>query len=435
MEKIINYGIQSGICLLIFYLFYQMVLKRESCFRFNRFYLLLAPLVALVLPLIKYFFPLVISQDVGLSVIQLPAVSISDGATESPFPVLLTIYKTLPFIYINGAFFLLLRLIFELYKLLKLAIKADKERLDNGLILIHTNSKLPTFSFMKYIFWNEDNKLSEPEAEQILLHEQIHIKQKHSLDILFFEILCILFWPNPLFRLFRNEIKNIHEYLADNQVISRYDTGAYSSLLARQFIRQIEFSVTHHFSMSNPLKRIKKMETKNKKTHMYKLLLILPLVALTVVVISCMKDNVESDLQTEMQKGDEIFTVVENDPVPSGGMDGFYRAITKEMKYPAEARRKGIEGKVFVEFVVEKDGSLSNFIIRKGIDETLDAEAVRAIKEASPNWSPGTQRGKPQRVNLILPIKFKIGDNDNATTTSKDEIENKSLEEMVVVGY
>ncbi len=107
------------------------------------------------------------------------------------------------------------------------------------------------------------------------------------------------------------------------------------------------------------------------------------------------------------EKPEEIFTIVENQPEPVGGYTAFYGFVSERLKYPSAASRSNIEGKVFVQFVVEKDGSLTDVQVVKGIGFGCDEEAVRVINTA-PNWAPGKQRGKPVRVRMILPIHFKL---------------------------
>lgn len=108
------------------------------------------------------------------------------------------------------------------------------------------------------------------------------------------------------------------------------------------------------------------------------------------------------------EETDEIFTVVEESATPKGGMQAFYKYVSDKIKYPAQARRMGIEGKVFVEFVIQKDGSLSDVRAIKGIGAGCDEEAVRIVQSA-PAWNPGKQRGKPVKQRYTLPIIFKLG--------------------------
>lgn len=110
----------------------------------------------------------------------------------------------------------------------------------------------------------------------------------------------------------------------------------------------------------------------------------------------------------EKEDVDQIFLVVEETATPKGGMAAFYKYVGDKMKYPAQARRMGIEGKVFVEFVINRDGSITDVKAIKGIGAGCDEEAVRVVQSAPP-WNPGKQRGKPVRQRYVVPITFKLG--------------------------
>lgn len=113
-------------------------------------------------------------------------------------------------------------------------------------------------------------------------------------------------------------------------------------------------------------------------------------------------------VEEEKEDPNQVFLVVEESAAPVGGMPAFYEFVQKKLKYPAQARRMGIEGKVFVEFVIEKDGSITDVKFIKGIGAGCDEEAVRVVQSA-PKWKPGKQRGKPVRQRMVLPIAFKLG--------------------------
>lgn len=119
-------------------------------------------------------------------------------------------------------------------------------------------------------------------------------------------------------------------------------------------------------------------------------------------------EDIVFDEPVEEEVAEEIFTIVEDQPQPKGGMAAFYEFIGKKLKYPAQARRMGIEGKVFVEFVVDKDGTITDVKAIKGIGAGCDEEAIRVI-QSSPKWNAGKQRGRPVKVRMILPITFKLG--------------------------
>lgn len=109
--------------------------------------------------------------------------------------------------------------------------------------------------------------------------------------------------------------------------------------------------------------------------------------------------------EPEPEETDAIFVVVEKVAVPQGGLEKFYESLSENLRYPAPARRMGVEGRVFIEFIVNKDGSLSDFRVAKGIGAGCDEEAIRIIQKG-PKWSPGMQRGKPVRQRMVLPVFF-----------------------------
>jgi len=122
------------------------------------------------------------------------------------------------------------------------------------------------------------------------------------------------------------------------------------------------------------------------------------------------EQRIFEDLNIEVEEeemAEEIFTIVETQPEPEGGMKAFYEYIAHNLTYPVPARRNNIQGRVYIEFVVEKDGSLTDVKILKGIGGGCDEEAIRIIKNA-PRWNPGKQRGRPVRVKMVLPVLFKL---------------------------
>lgn len=110
----------------------------------------------------------------------------------------------------------------------------------------------------------------------------------------------------------------------------------------------------------------------------------------------------------EEEVAEEVFTIVEEQPDPLGGMAAFYQYVNKNIDYPNQAKRMNVEGKVFVQFVIDKDGSITEVKAIKGIGAGCDEAAVKVISGA-PKWKPGKQRGRPVKVRMILPITFKLG--------------------------
>jgi periplasmic protein TonB len=112
--------------------------------------------------------------------------------------------------------------------------------------------------------------------------------------------------------------------------------------------------------------------------------------------------------EPEEEDIDQVFLIVEEQPLPNGGMQAFYDFLGKKIRYPEQARRMGVEGRVFVEFVVGKDGRLTDVKVVKGIGAGCDEEAVRVVKGA-PKWKPGKQRGRAVRVKMTVPVYFRLG--------------------------
>ena len=125
------------------------------------------------------------------------------------------------------------------------------------------------------------------------------------------------------------------------------------------------------------------------------------------LTVACTQENSPTKLTDTVQTQREIFTIVEEQPNYQGGMDAFYKYVISEIKYPLQARNAGIEGTVQVQFVIERDGSISNTIAKSSIGPECDHEAIRVIENA-PGFVAGSQRGRTVRTTMVLPITFKL---------------------------
>jgi TonB family protein len=176
------------------------------------------------------------------------------------------------------------------------------------------------------------------------------------------------------------------------------------------------------------------MKQQAKHVSPWKLGALSALCALLFIIFACTEqmelESKEMGSQSSKMQG-ELFTVVEEQPQYEGGMDAFYTYVANEMKYPLQARQKGVKGRVDVQFVVEKDGSLSNVEAIKGIGAGCDSEAVRVVQKAS-GFKPGTQRGRPVRVRMSMPIIFQLNEgkkNKDNSTQGKIVVEKAQLKQ------
>ncbi|WP_343530581.1 TonB family protein [Pedobacter sp.] len=550
-----HYLLQVNIYLVVFYTFYRLLLTKETYFILNRVYLICSGIFSLAIPFIQldWFSKQEISQQIYVQVEQLNQF-ISQGPVAAEAQSF-SWGNIIALIYLLGVLFFLGRFIIQL-----MGVKKMFNGIKNGLAFSFWNKKIVS-----------DNL---PGVETVNHHEDIHVKQLHTFDVLFFESLGILTWFNPIIYLYKSTVKNIHEYLADEAAAKfQGDKEAYSMLLLNQaFGVNINTLTNGFFKKSMIKKRIFMLyKERSRKTAIIKYGIFVPLFALALLLSSStirkneqllaaaeqvqLEDakatvaevlnltpqksvevvladpivrfplpkgskNVEginsfykylgntvkypsqaaenkiqgnlvvtfkvvdkktTDIKIETKLGagcdeemvkriaaykegalkdgnyslkvafmlqgssapflnenaknkanfislntisivgyafepDEVhsFVSLENPPKFPGGINDFYKFLGDNIKYPEEAAKQDIEGNVFVSFIVEKDGSLNDIKIDKGLGYGTDEEAVRILK-LSPKWNPGTQNGKAVRVKYNLPIKFSLSKRQTGT--------------------
>lgn len=288
MNSLLLYIAQSSACLLLFYLFYRLVLHRERCFQYNRFYLLLTPLLSLLIPLLRI--PVMVPEPVAevAWVYALPASAavVVEAAPEKSLLSLLHWHHALLLLYGLGVLIFLVQLFRQLH-FVRTLLRAQQHLafIWENCTVVPTRGRTPTFSFLRYIFWDDAQPVSETEKRQILQHERVHIRQRHSLDLLYLRGLHTILWFNPLLLLYQKALVDTHEYIADEQVVRTAGMQDYTSLVVRQLFRKMENPIGHFFSKSKTLNRIAMMNRKAQPKR-WKLLLVLPLLALSVALFS-----------------------------------------------------------------------------------------------------------------------------------------------------
>ncbi|NQX42200.1 TonB family C-terminal domain-containing protein [Pedobacter steynii] len=558
-----HYILQANIYLVLFYGFYKLFLAKETYFILNRIYLISAGICSLSIPFLRFewFGNQAAATPIYTGVDQLndlmTQVSVGSDAPEklSPGNVIVAIYLT-------G---LLIFALLFIYKLLKVQRLLQEEHVGNA------------FSF----FRKKRIDTNLPEVQTIDKHEEIHIRQWHTLDVLFFELLAVFTWFNPIIYFYKHTIKNIHEYLADEEA-ARFqgDKEQYALLLLSRAFNIAPSSLTNTFFNKSLIKKRIFMlhKQRSKKTAVLKYGLFLPLFAITLVMSSAtirsnesiiavteeiplntplnvVKDVISAPIEiavsnmkreavikpqnvtdpawegfynylkrgirypaeaynTDLQGNSQIkfslkdghigaisvvnklgsgfetevmrivlsyrdfkssqdgnyslpvsfilsgatsakknlklspvkgykslskitvmgyksesananvipveeirtdpndvkvydFVSIDRQPGFPGGMERFYKYLSKTVKYPAEAQEKNVQGKVFLSFIVEKNGDLADIKVERKLGAGTDEEAVRVLK-ASPKWIPGVYHGKTVRVKYNIPISFSL---------------------------
>ena len=526
------YIVKSAVCLAVFYLFYRLLLSRETFHRFNRIALLGILILSCVIPLAEVTMkePMEVSQQLLTWEELLLVADLSQTATVETAPVsAITWCEGLLMAYLLGIVFFFLRNVWSLSRMLRLIKGSTLVRRENGITLITHQKEIAPFSWMKFVVISE--KDLKENGEEILTHEYAHIRKRHSIDLLIADI-CIFFqWFNPASWLLKQELQNIHEFEADESVILQgIDAKKYQLLLIKKAVGTRLYSMANSFNHSSLKKRITMMlKKKSNPWARLKYLYVLPLAAIAVAAfarpeisseldeISAVKVNdltaimkteevkstenhpakeikvqgqvlekgtnrpivganvivkgttsgtitdldgnfvismpagatlrisyidvkteelvVTEDLiaekktlkvylQGEGQVGKDevvvvgygameasdanpVFQVVEVMPEFPGGMAECLKFLGKNIKYPVQSQQAGVQGKVIVQFVVEKDGSVSNPKVVRSIDPDLDGEAVRVIS-IMPKWKPGMQKGQAVRVKYTVPVTFRL---------------------------
>jgi hypothetical protein len=312
-----NYLLESTVCITIFYGLYYLIFRRLTFVRLNRIYLLLSLVIGLSLPLVSYQIQEVVKIPAAVEyeeTTSMPLVinSSTPLLSKEPIEVPFDWNTVLQGIYVLGIIFMLIKFSIIVYKLLKIKRIAS----DND--FISTQSKYANSSFFNLIFIDDSN-LSEHEINQILEHERWHIRLFHSYDLLFVEILKIIFWFNPILWLYQRSLSEVHEYEVDTRMIQAYNPQTYAQLLLK--LATAPLATTHQFSRKPLTDRIHFLFTKQKSVPMKRLayLSVLPILGAFFMAFSVEK---VVDYQ-EVEDSSKYFKIVRKDTdlVEFGGVN------------------------------------------------------------------------------------------------------------------
>ena len=507
------YILKSSVCLAIFYLFYRLLLARETFHRFNRFSLLGILLLSCLLPLVEVS----VKQETEvhqtmLTLEQLLMMADAVNATEAGAraeTATVTWIQVALLVYLAGIVFFAFRNVYSLVRLLMLLKSGKKEDIGSYLpgrkervtLIVH-NCDIAPFSWMGYIVISR--KDLEENGREILIHELAHIHNRHSWDLLVADV-CIFFqWFNPASWLLKQELQNIHEFEADEMVIKEgVDAKLYQLLLIKKAVGTRLYSMANSFNHSKLKKRITMMlKEKSNPWARLKYLYILPVAAIAVTAfarpeisetaeeISRMSDalgreqasllfsrlhdisaakvndltaiveakavkTTEEPVQvapvlkdtakpvevkyipvevTEKLQGTPFFEVVEQMPEYPGGMAAALEYIQKNMRYPEVAKKNGTQGRVTVQFIIDKGGNVTDPKVIRAVDKDLDAEAIRLVG-TMPKWKPGMQKGQAVAVKYTLPVMFRLegGEMKSSRTVEMSRRPGSLLDSVLVI--
>lgn len=433
---IVSYSIISAVVLLCGYLVYKIFLADKHQHAFNRMVILSLYVLSLILPFFVIWWLGDLSsiyrsgsgnaQGIGLLAIDPNDLQGGNAMmTSSHLKGLSATTVTLITVgYLAGLAVLLLYSLAGAVTLYRYMSRGEEMTVDGYRLKIIDRQDISPFSWRQSVVISR--KDLEESGDMILTHECRHIKLRHWSDMVLAQIVICIQWFNPAAWALRRELKVIHEYQADEAVLeSGADPKEYQMLLVRKAAGPHLQIFADGLSHSKLKKRVTMMyKQKTSFAHRLGALLIVPAVAagcaLTAIpsVAGVLESFAETPAVSEAQapaaKDREVYTAVEEMAEFPGGMTELMKFLSSNIRYPEEAFKQDIQGRVIVRFVVEKDGSIGDISILKGVDPMLDKEALRVVEEM-PKWKPGKVKGEPVASFFNLPVSFKI------TSTGKED--------------
>jgi TonB family protein len=431
--ELIDYLLKVNIAIILFYGFYRLLSQQDTLFLWKRAALLSILFVSFLYPFLDIAQSLAANQRIKevlenslLPSYSLPEIIVS-GKTEGNvlyFPsILFAAYGAV-------AFLLFVRILMQMGILFYKISQTKRLELYGKTVYGSPGLRTP-FSFFKWIVL-DPSQYTENELKEILLHEETHVRQGHSIDTILSEAMCAFCWFNPFVWLMRREIRMNLEFLADHSVLaSGCEAEHYQFHLLRLSYSKAAANLSNNFNVSLLKKRIFMMNKKQTSpVSILKYALLLPVAAALLFFNSCLntKEKDKSVTPTEevaeamtpvtpteeivetvtpVPEKKDIFSHVETPPSFPGGEKELMKYLQENIAYPKEVADKGIEGRVIVRFVVTETGAVSSAEIVRSLDPLADKEALRVVS-AMPAWIPGKQGGKAVNVYFTLPVLFKL---------------------------
>ena len=459
MLDFLTYDLKVAVLIVVFYMFYRLLLARETFHRVNRIVLLLTALASFVLPLCVITMHRTVEMNASV-LVEGGMWHVERDMSDAEYSLSSLLLPLASILFIIGVVATFAHTLWSVFRILSLIKHSEQHPQDDGTILCVTgNADLAPFSWMHYIVMNRSDYETRDAA--ILAHERGHIRLHHSWDVLLVDVLTALQWFNPAIWMLRSDLRAIHEYEADGAVLSQgINARQYQYLLITKAGGIGGYSLANGITHSALKNRINMMlHTKSPRRSLLKLLALVPIVGVTLAlnaetvtdvvykndepqkqvpvkkgkknatiktggnqdiqIIETVVDE-EDQKKTETEKQDAFkaegtfipndepaFDVVEEMPQFPGGAPALLEFLSKNIRYPKEAFESNVQGRVLATFVVEKDGSISETKVVKAVDPMLDEEAIRVLN-SMPNWTPGKQSGKAVRVKYTVPINFRL---------------------------
>ena len=437
MPAFLIYEVKVAVALALFYMFYRLLLQKETFHRFNRVVLVSTAVLAFLLPLciVTIHKPMELVQAVESAFIQAEEpvtleLAPTVEASAPWWPLTLTV------LFWAGAAFVVIRVVVSIISIGKIVMQGKVVSEEDGCRIIVTDRDIDPFSWMKYIVLSRQDW--DGPHESIVAHEKAHIAYGHSAELLVVDLLSAFQWFNPAIWMLRADLQELHEYEADDAVLrDGTNIKEYQYLLIRKAVSKSGYSVANSFNHSILKNRITMMsKSKSPLVRGLRVLYLLPLVCLAIglqartVYVPVDKDSenipAEEKFEYVLNKvtvvkyapasvkaedvihvnkvGDIQLTAGKNFDTAPVCSENFAQWLTGHLAYPNDCL---YDGTLVAMFVVGEDGKVGSVEIMNSLCEQLDKLVVDLIKK-SPAWTPAMKDGKPVATVLFQPVSFMI---------------------------
>lgn len=426
------------LCSGILYAYYLLALRNNRFHQWNRYYLLAATLLSLTVPLLQIPLPVFSATEApGVIAYTSHIITLREQLLPRRAPAI-TYHQVILFTYCLILLLLLFRVAKAAWKIRRL-IRYNPGSYIPPFYFIRSEDISAPFSFFNYIFWDPVTVPESEQGQQILRHELVHVRDRHSIDKLLLEIVSAVCWINPFFHLYRRELGIIHEFIADHKAAGGQHAEYADAILQMALGSTSSFTLVNSF-FHHPLKRRIWMLT-SLHTPRFSYLRRVMVLPLAVLIFSSLAFVAEQPLQglkaslsipgtiaiqlpairstllsakeaaplaTTTTAASKIHHFVQEAPAFPGGENALARYLNKNISYPRAAQEAGISGTVFIQFVIDAQGTVTQVqAVGRRHGGGLEEEAARVVR-SMPRWVPGRQDGKAVRVQFNLPIRFTL---------------------------
>jgi len=421
MNEFILYLLKASLGIIIFYIVYWALLRKETFFKANRFFLVSSLIISLILPFIGLTYTThILNVDTGNIFVELNKnlKSISNIATpNNSSNTGFNWQNALLFIYLTGLIIFLLRLVWQCAELVVLINKNSIRRV-NELSIVENNKYGLSFSFFNLVFINPQFHHGT-DLTNILAHEKVHIRENHWFDLFIVELFTVFFWFNPFVWLFERSIKQNHEYLADEGVLAQgLSVGQYQAILINQIMGMQIIGITNNLNYSLNKKRMKMMtKMKTPRVRAYKMLWALPATALLLLAFAQPVYVMDSKISTsnlQTINSDEVSIKFEGKVVDEmgnplqdasvilygttiGTVTDQYGKFSIEMKKTDKICISYVGfATVVKDFILleQKDNSSTTFTMKKGV---INLNIDKILQQGKPLDDPKTNENQKQK--------------------------------------